>query len=155
MSEKTEVTQIETLDSAMINDIGENLWTEGYLMVYRRLKTIAFVEAEMFNDLQSSYIAKKFYCAPYSKFSLLIDLIVTGTPTDILIEVELSDGGAIFRKYMTGSFGDLRYVAASGTVHECIDGECRGHYFRIKATATGVTGADTFQLTVKAEFASM
>ena len=78
-----------------------------------------------------------------------------GAPTDILIEIEQSDGGGTWYKYMTGPFGDLRYVSGAGDKKECIDGEVRAHYFRVKVTATGTTAADTFTLSLRVEFASM
>lgn len=148
-------TEIETLDTARILDGDENEWTAGYLMVYRRLMTVTFLNAIVFNNATTTFTSEKFLSVPYSKFLLLIDLAVANDPTDILIEVELSDDGAKWYKYMSGPFGDLRYEDAAGDKKEAVDGDVRAHQFRIKATATGTDATKTFTLTVKVEFASM
>ena len=95
MSNNDEITEINTLDTARILDQKENDWTAGYLMVYRRLKHISPIEAITFDNLTQTYTSKEFNSEPYSKFTLLIDLAVTGTPTDIVIEVEFSPGGIV------------------------------------------------------------
>lgn len=150
-----EITEIETLDTARIRDGDEGEWEAGYLMVYRRLKTVKFVDYIVFNNTTTTYTSNKFLSVPYSKFLLLIDLAVANAPTDLLIEIEMSDGGGTWYKYMAGPFGDLRYEDAAGNKKECIDGDVRAHYFRIKITATGTDATNTFTLSVRTEFASM
>lgn len=148
-------TEIETLDAARVLDADESEWTAGYLMAYRRLKTVDFLDDIVFDDSQTTYTSNQFLAVPYSKFLLMIYLLVSGAPTDILIEIEMKGESGVWHKYMSGPFGDLRYEDTAGTKKECIDGEVRAHYFRVKATATGTSAVNTFTLSVKAEFASM
>jgi len=149
------VTEIETISTARILDHDENEWEAGYLMVYRRLKTVKFVNDIVFNDTITTYTSEKFLSVPYSKFLLIIDLAVSGAPTDILIEVEFSSGSGKWYKYMNGPFGDLRYEDTAGDKNECIDGDLRAHYMRIKVTATGTSAINTFTLSVESELASI
>jgi len=148
-------TEIETLDVARILDGDEDEWKAGYLTAYRRLKTVEFLDDVVFNDSQTSYTSDQFLSAPYSKFLLMVYLRVSGAPTDILIEVEMKGESGVWHKYMSGPFGDLRYEDAAGTKKECIDGEVRSHYFRVKVTATGTDAANTFTLDIRANFASI
>lgn len=150
-----EITEIETFSTARILDSDENEWTAGYLMVFRRLKTVEFLKSIIFNNNVTTYTSPIFLSVPYSKFLLMIELEVSGSPTDILIEIEMSDGSGIWYKYMTGPFGDLRYATAGGNKKECIDGDVRAHYFRAKVTATGTDASNTFKMSLKTEFASM
>lgn len=146
-----EITEIETLDTARILDQDENEWTEGYLQVYRRVKTIKFFANKTFNDTLSSFTSETFRVKPYSKFRLYIRLEVTLAPTDILFEVEFSYNGTTWYKFMNGPFGDLRYEDAAGDKKECVDGEIRSTYMRVKATATGVDATNYFITSIRAE----
>ena len=150
-----EITEINTLDTARILDQEENEWTAGYLMVYRRLKQITLINNITFDNNTTTYTSKEFKSEPYSKFSLLIDLSVSGTPTDIVIEVEVSPGGGKWYKLMNGPFGDLRYEDAGGAKKESIQGEIRAHKIRIKATATDTTAVNKFTLSADIIMASM
>lgn len=149
-----ELTEIETLDTARILNQEENEWDAGYLIVYRRIKTLKFFATKVFNDTLSIFTSETFLVSPYSKFRLYIYLIVTLAPTDILVEVEFSYNGSTWYKYMEGPFGDLRYEDAAGDKKECIDGEIRSTYMRVKATATGVDATNNFTVSVRAEVSS-
>lgn len=87
--------------------------------------------------------------ADYRKFALLIDLAVTGSPTDVVLSVEFSDDGTIFYKFMNGPFGDLRYESTAGDKLEAVFGEIMAPYMRLTATSTGCDGSNKFTLTVK------
>ena len=149
-----QLTEICVYDSADVLDQAISEWGRGWETRYRRVKTIRLFDVSEFNASVTSITSKSFFCEPYKKFSLLLDLAITGTPTDILIEVKFSDDNAKFYKLMNGPFGDLRYEDSAGNLLEEIQGECRASYGHVKATATGTSGANKFTLNAKMVFNS-
>ncbi len=136
-------------DSIQVLDQEENEFTKCWLTSCKRLKTKKLIDAITFNDVIASYTSASFFCEPYRKFALLINLDVTATPTDIVIRVEFSDDNAKWYQYMNGPFGDIRYEDSAGDKLEAILGELRSSYVRLRAVATGTTAANTFKLTAK------
>ncbi len=136
-------------DSIQVLDQDENEFTKCWLTSCKRVKTKKLIDAVTFNNVTASFTSAAFFCEPYTKFNLLIDLDVTNTPTDILFSIEFSDDNAKFYKYMNGPFGDLRYEDSAGDKLESILGELRASYVRLKAVATGTTAANTFKVTAK------
>jgi len=142
-------------DSAEIYYERENTWRSGWQQNYKRIRTVTLINNITFDNNTTSITSDAFYCEPYSKFSLLTNLEVSGTPTDILIEIETSDDQANWYKLMNGPFGDLRYEDAGGAKKESIQGEIRAHKIRIKATATDTTAVNKFTLSADIIMASM
>jgi len=114
-----------------------------------RKKTITLIDAQVFDDVTTTKTSTSIDISAYRWFELLIDLAVTGTPTDLLIEAEVSDDDTTFYKHMRGPFGDLRYEDTAGDLREAIGDVCPSNYLRVKATATGTTALNKFTLTVK------
>lgn len=129
------------------NDMAE--WDFGWQSFFRRQKTVKFIDAQVFNAVVGSVVSASFKCAPYTKFSLLINLAVANTPTDIVIRVDESENGIDWYQIMNGPFGDIRYEDSAGTKAESIQGKVNGSYMRIRATATGTDATNTFTLTAK------
>jgi len=150
-----EPTEIETLDAARILDQDENEWTAGYLVAYRRLKTLKFFADQDIKEATSTFTSESFLVSPYSKFRLYIYLLITGSPIDIVFDVQFSYNGSTWYKYMDGPFGDLRYEDGAGDKKECLDGEIRSSYMRVKATATGTNSVNYFTASIRAEVASI
>jgi hypothetical protein len=136
-------------DSIQVLDQEDNEFTKCWLISCKRLKTKKLIDAITFNDVIASYTSASFFCEPYRKFALLLNLDVTATPTDIVIRVEVSDDNAKWYQYMNGPFGDIRYEDSAGDKLEAILGELRSSYVRLRAVATGTTAANTFKLTAK------
>lgn len=107
------------------------------------------VNAQVFDDAQSSYTSVEIDCSGYRKFLLRIRLAVTDTPTNIKINVQFSQDGATYENYMRGPFGSLMYEDSAGSKNECIEGECPGAKMKIDVVATGTTAAHKFTLTCK------
>ncbi len=149
------ITEIETISTARILDNDLNEWEAGYLMAYRRLKTVRMIDDVEFNNDIVSCTSRKFLSIPYSKFELLIDITIDNTPTDLLIEVMMSEDGARWFKHMIGPFGDLRYVGAAGNKMEAVGGDIRSRYVKLKATATGTDATNIFTLSLDITLASM
>ena len=145
----TDLPSQDLRDSIQVLDQDENDFTKCWLTACKRLKTKKLIDAITFNDVIASYTSASFFCEPYRKFALLIDLDVTLAPTDIVISVEFSDDNAKWYKYMNGFFGDLRYEDSAGDLLEAVLGELRSSYVRLKAVATGTTATATFKLTAK------
>lgn len=144
-----ELEAANELDSIQVLNQAENIFEVCWNISCKRLKTEKLIDAVTFNDVIASYTSEKFFCEPYRKFTLLINLDVTATPTDIVIRVEFSDDGAKWYQYMNGPFGDIRYEDSAGDKMEAILGELRASYVRLRAVATGTTAANTFKLTSK------
>jgi len=137
-------------EAAIIWTGGKEKWEVAYRTDYRRHKPITFVDNILFNAAGQTYTSDILRCAPYRNFLLLIDLNVTGVPTDMVIDVKFSDDQAKFYKYMHGPFGDLRYEDSAGDKLECIDGPILASYMQLKLTSSGCDGSKTFLMTVKA-----
>lgn len=149
-----QLKEICVYDDARVLDQNENEWVRGWETRYRRVKTVVFIDNFEFAATSGAKTSASFYCEPYKKFSLLINLAVTATPTDLLIEVKFSDDNAKFYKLMNGPFGDLRYEDSAGNLLEEIQGECRASYCHIVATPSGTDGSNKFTLTAKMVFNS-
>jgi hypothetical protein len=85
----------------------------------------------------------------YRNLSVLVNLAVANTPTDIVIRIQESDDDVHFHTIMNGPFGDLRYEDSAGAKKETIHGKVNAPYLRAYVVATGTDGADTFTLTLK------
>lgn len=149
-----EICQPEILDSGRVLDQDQNEWVNAFQNFYKQLFTETFLDSITFDDTLSTKTSSKFSCAPYRKFTLLLDLAVTASPTDILIEIFVSDDNSKFYKLMSGVFSDLRYEDTAGDKKEAIQGVINSPYIRVKATATGTTAANKFTLTAKISFTS-
>ena len=129
---------------------GKEKWEIAYRTDYKRIKTINFVDNILFDTANETYTSDIVKCAPFRNFMLLINLQVTGAPTDIVTDVRFSDDRANFYKYMIGPFGDLRYEDTAGDKMECIAGPVIAPYMQLKLSSTGCAVGKTFLMTVKA-----
>ena len=119
----------------------------------RRITNLLAVNAQVFDDSTSTVTSDSIRCVPFHDFLLLIKLVVTASPTDIIFEVEFSNDDVTFYKYMNGPFGDLRYEDTAGNKNEAISGRCIGKYIRVTAIATGTTAQNKFTATVNLQIA--
>lgn len=110
---------------------------------------VTAIDGQVFNNVTTTVTSSTIDLASYREFLLEIDLAVANTPTDILIEVLVSDDNSTYYKYMRGPFGDLRYEDSAGDLTEAIGDKAIARYMQIKATATGTDATNTFTLTVK------
>ena len=146
--------KIKILDEISIWDQREQEWTRAWERRYKRVKTFTAIKNITFDATTTTKTSEIFYCEPYSKFAIAIDLDVTLTPTDILFEIFFSDDNIKFYKLMNGPFGDLRYEDSDGDLKELIHGECHGTWAQVKATATGTSAANKFTVTAKLIFSN-
>lgn len=127
-------------------------WEPGYEQGCKVFKTFTFVNGVLFNSTDETYTSAWFECGPFTNFLLLIDLVVTSNPTDILIDVEFSANEVEGYKYMAGPFGDLRYEDGAGDKKESIGDFVRGKYMRLKLTSSGCDSSNTFLMRIKGVF---
>ncbi len=137
-------------DVALIWDPDSESWAISYRTDFKRLKAITLIDNITFDANTTTHTGKVFDIKPYRDCYILINVAVTSAPTDILIDIEVSDDYTTFYKYMQGPFGDLRYEDAAGDKKEALPFPLRVPYMRVKATATGTSGTNKFTLTVKA-----
>lgn len=104
---------------------------------------------QAFNNVTTTVTSDAIDLNSYREFLLLLALVVNGTPTDILIEVLMSDDNTTYYTYMRGPFGDLRYEDSAGNKNEALGAKAVARYMKIRATATGTDVANTFILTAK------
>lgn len=107
------------------------------------------VDAQVFDNVQTSYTSAEIDTAGYRKFLLRIILGVTLAPTHIKINVQCSQGGVSYENYMRGPFGSLMYEDTAGAKSECIEGECLAAKMKINVVATGTDATNKFTLTCK------
>ena len=111
-----------------------------------------FIDGEVFDDSQSSYTSGYADIRSFREFLLRINLTVTLAPTNITIDVEISDDATNWYKYMQGPFGSLMYEDTAGNKMECLPGKCADNFIRLKATATGTDATNKFTLTAEISF---
>ncbi len=145
-----EITEKEK-ESIQLWDERDLKWKLAFEARVRRLETIKFVDAVLFDSAAEAYTSNEFECAPFKEFNLMIDLDVTGAPTDIRIDVEFSHDRANWFKLMDGPFGSLLYEDAAGDKKECVTGKIIAHWMRIYVLSSGCTSSLTFKLSVTAE----
>ncbi len=137
-------------ESAQIWDISDGQFVTAYRTDFRRQKTIKLIDAITFNASVTSKTGSIFEVPAYRRGLLLIDLVVTSSPTDIVFNLEFSVDRINWYKYMIGPFGDLRYEDAAGDKTECLDFPILAPFMRMRAVATGTSGSNKFLTTVKA-----
>jgi hypothetical protein len=113
-------------------------------------KIHTFVDAVVFNSTDETYTATGLDVSDYRDFTLLIDLDVANTPTDLQIQVRFSDDDSTYHQLMNGPFGDLRFEDAAGNKNEALVGKCLAPYMDIYCISSGCGATDTFTLTLKA-----
>lgn len=138
-------------ESIQLWDERDLKWKLAYEARVRRLETVQFVKGVLFDSAAETYTSDSFECAPYKEFLLLIDLDVTGAPTDIRIDVEFSHDNVNFFKLMDGPFGSLMYEDSAGDKKEAVSGKIIAHWMRIYVVSSGCTSSLTFKLSVTAE----
>lgn len=153
MPEKqSDLVQPLLVETALVWNDTTGKWEIAYRTDFRRQRTITLVDKILFNSSGQAYTSDIINCAAYRNLLLLINLKVTGAPTDIVIDTKFSDDRANFFKYMRGPFGDLRYEDSAGDKMECIDGPILASYMQLMLTSSGCDGSKTFLMTIKAVF---
>lgn len=113
-------------------------------------ETVTLVDAVVFDSAAETYTATGVDASKYRKFLLLIDLAVTGSPTDIEIQVRFSDDDTTYYHYTKGPFGDLRYEDTAGDKTESLPGHCIADYMDVHVISSGCDSSNKFTLTIKA-----
>ena len=144
------VKQAHLPEAAQIFDSSDHEFVTAYRTDFKRVKTVKLLDAITFNASVTTKTGKLFEVIAYRSALILIDLDVTGAPTDIVFEIEFSADRQNWYKYVIGAFGDLRYEDAAGDKTESLNIPILAPYMRCKATATGTDGTKTFLTTVSA-----
>jgi hypothetical protein len=153
MGEKDGIIQ-GIVDAALIWDRFESQYETAWQRMFRRMRTIRHVDSVTFNNATTSYTSDAFYCAPYEKMAIFIDLAVSGTPTRVQIQIQFSHDGATWFDYIRGPFQALYYEDSAGDQKDCIDADVQGEYVRFVITATGTDASNTFTLTLDGQYRS-
>ncbi len=142
------VKQAHLPEAAQIFDSSDHEFVTAYRKDFKRVKTIRLIDAVTFNASVTTKTGILFDVVAYSNALILLDVDVTATPTDIVIEIEFSHDRQNWFKYMFGPFGDLRYEDSAGDKSECLPIPILAPYMRCKATATGTGAVNMFKLSV-------
>ena len=137
-------------ESAQIFDSSDREFVVAYRKDFKRVKTIVLIDAVTFNASVTTKTGKSFEVIAYRDALILINLDVTGAPTDIVFDIEFSRDRQNWFKYVIGPFGDLRYEDSAGDKKDCLEIPILAPFMRCKATATGTDGSKTFKSTIKA-----
>lgn len=138
-------------ESGLIWDDRDQRYKPAYETALRRLETVRFVEEILFDSADEEYTSDKFECAAFRDFLLLMDVDVTGTPTNITVSVEFSAEGDRWFKLMDGPFGSLIYVNAQGDKKECLHEKIFSHWMRVKVVSSGCDANNTFLVSITAD----
>lgn len=143
------VKQARLPEAALVWDNSDHEFVTAFRTDFKRQKTIILINAITFNAVTTSKSSTIFEVRPYRNGLLLINLDVTGAPTDILFDLEFSDDQVNWFKYIIGPFGDLRYEDAAGDKKECLNFPILAPFMRLSATARGTDASKTFLITAK------
>jgi len=135
-------------DIALLWDNEQNDFVVAYRKDFKKYTTVSLLDKFLFNSSGLAKTSDSYECTGYDNFLLLIDLDVTGTPTDILIAVEFSNDGVTWYKYMIGPFGDLRYEDGAGDKKECLPGLVIAKEIRVTLTSSGCDSSNTFRMSI-------
>lgn len=153
MGQKRPPFKYETLpEFAYIYDERDQKRVVAYRTDFRRLKTVEFVREVLFDTANETYTSEPFECAGYRDGLLLVDLDVTGTPTDIYIDIQFSDDFATWYKYMLGPFGDLRWEDAAGDKKEALNFPILAPWIRLYLVSAGCEQGATFKMSARIVF---
>ena len=103
----------------------------------------------VFNEAAETYSSAWKESDAYREFALLIDIGVTGSPTDIVIRAQFSDDESDHYNYMNGPFGDLRYEDAAGDKVEAVMGRVCAPFFRVHVISSGCDANNYFTVKIK------
>lgn len=107
------------------------------------------VNAQVFNNVLTTYTSAEIDCSEYRKFLLGVRLTVVNAPTTIQINVQFSQDGITFEDYVKVPFGSLMYEDTAGSKNECWCEECLASKMKINVVAIGTDATNTFTLTCK------
>lgn len=142
------VKQAKLPETAQIWDVTDREFVTAYRQDFKRQKAITLIDAILFDDVITTKTGEAFEVPAYKNALILINIVVTAAPTDIVIDLEFSHDNSAWYKFMRGPFGDLRYEDAAGDKTEALDIPILAPYIRAKATAAGTTGSAKFRLSV-------
>ncbi len=141
-------------EATQLYDERDNAWKVAYVATSKRLETIEYVKAILFNAAAQTYTSKEFECAAFKEFMLMMDVDVTLAPTDITIWVQFSHDRINWFNLTDGPFGSLMYEDTAGDKKECVSGKIIAHWMRIYVVSSGCNATNTFKLSVNAEVAA-
>ena len=114
------------------------------------------VNAQVFDDTQTSYNSANVDCDDHKHFLLHLDVDSTGTGDHIIQFVPQfsDDGGTTWYSYKQGLFASLFYedVDTASGIKECFSGDVAGRDMRLRVVATDTSATLKFTVTVKVEF---
>jgi len=104
-------------------------------------------DAQVIDDAPTSANSDAVDTEDYGSFGLFLDVLSSGSPTDIVFKIQFSnDGGTTWFDLQNDFWGDLRYEdtqVASG-IKEVMKGPCIGRKMRLRMVGTGTAAADKF-----------
>ena len=106
-----------------------------------------------YNDVTTTATSTAVDCWQYRQASFSFALTRAGTPTRIVIEIEVSLDGTNFVKLMNGPLGSWVYSEAyvgAATIIETLTFPISAQKIRVKVNAVGTTAPNTFTITTPA-----
>jgi len=139
-----EITMIETYDSAMILDQEENEWSQGWLKVYKRQRTVDLFKSESISTTEK--FSSAFLSAPYEKALMEINATAAAVASTLCIDVEFSDDNSNWYENEDIESRNIQLQRGDGNRKLCVQCPVMAQYMRVKSIAT----AGTWTLTAKA-----
>ena len=140
-------------DRIAVESTGEVL--VGYDLTHRIVQTVVFLDKVEFNNVVGTWTSEEFFCAPYSRMALLVDIDWTATVTDLTVVCQVSDDPSKWYKKTDGPWGSLIWVPAQGDLKESVDGDIRANWIRLVVTVVGSTAVNKALLTGKIIFCTV
>lgn len=136
--------------NAQIWDDAKLKYVPGWRADFKRQEVVTLLDGIIFNASTTTKNGTGVEVRQFKTALILIDLAVTGAPTDIVYSIEFSVNNVDWFKYVLGSFGDLRYEDGAGAKTEALDIPVLAPFMRCKGVATGTDASKLFTTTVRA-----
>jgi len=136
-------------ESVLIFNENKQEWEIAFNRNYKRIITEDLISAFTFNEASETKTSIALDCSAYQKGLLLLNIDVTGAPTDIYFRLQFSDNRVDWFNYVIGPFGDLRFEDSAGDQKVCLDFPILAPYLRLYAVSSGCEATKTFLVTAK------
>ena len=140
-------------DRIAVESTGEVL--VGYDTTHRVVQTVVFLDKVEFNAAVGVWTSDEFFCAPYSRMALLVDIDWTLTVTDLTVQCQISDDPSKWYKKTDCGWDSLVWTPSMGDLKESVDGDIRANWIRLVVTVVGSTAVNKALLTAKIIFCTV
>ena len=134
-------------------EVAENNRVNAWFNLHGETMISGATEGQLLTELDQAYdddpttaTSSAYECWRYDRCTFFYEIDSTGTPTDIVFEIEVTADGTNWHKLMDGFLGDLRYEdqGTATEINHAVSFDICAYKIRVKIVATGTTAANYF-----------